>query len=115
MNDQEMSGVSCDGCGGPTRFLGKGLYECMTDCTAMEALLRFADDHGRTWNALLRGYWAHSHYPGVYESDIPHLQRIRNTKGPSWLFRLTAEQLRYTVERNRRRAALPAAPLKEVP
>ena len=41
-----VPGVPCDGCGGPTRFIGKGLYECTTGCQWRDPCphaLRFAD------------------------------------------------------------------------
>ena len=44
----------------------------------VEALLRFADDHGRNWKSALNHLWMRAAAPAV-------LHGLRNSHGPSWL------------------------------
>ena len=44
----------------------------------VEALLRFADDHGRNWKSALNHLWMRAAAPAI-------LHGLRNSHGPSWL------------------------------
>jgi hypothetical protein len=53
--------------------------------TALRAFARF---YGRTWKSRLRQCWMTVDYRELPSSiDYGHLQRLRNTLGPSWLVR----------------------------
>ena len=45
-----------------------------------QAVLEYAEEHGRTWKSQLRDEWMRA-------ATIGPLQRLRNTHGPSWLMR----------------------------
>jgi len=51
-----------------------------------EALICFADLHGRNWKSKLRDCWEIGNYNG-FDGDC-YLQQIRNSFGPSWLYYL---------------------------
>jgi hypothetical protein len=44
----------------------------------LEALIRYADEHGRTWKSQLNHEWMN----GTCSGEV---YRLRNTHGPSWL------------------------------
>ena len=50
------------------------------------ALQRWADSHGPDWRDQLAEAWATGRYGRLPNpDDSAHLQKIRNTYGPSWL------------------------------
>jgi hypothetical protein len=51
------------------------------------ALAAWSKEHGRKWKQALREAWEKSYYPCFEQSDV--LQRLRNTRGPSWLRRFS--------------------------
>jgi hypothetical protein len=63
----------------------RALYSPITDDQAA-ALQRFASSNGRSWKAALRFCWEISDYKfHASEDDVPHLQALRNSRGPRWL------------------------------
>lgn len=46
-----------------------------------DALIAFAQEHGRNWKAALISGWLRAAFPG-------YLQQIRNSFGPEWLTKL---------------------------
>lgn len=60
--------------------------------TQANALVNFANVHGRTWKQSLRHAWETGVYPAIVK-DTASLQQIRNAFGPSWLVRLRLADL----------------------
>lgn len=56
------------------------------DREELDAILTYAETHGRTWKSQLNDAWQRAAEPGV-------LQAIRNSHGPHWLvgFKLPRE------------------------
>lgn len=75
---------------------GRGLRQGEMTAAQRAALLSFAKNEGRTWKATLRNAWRTGRYPAHVTADIDTsslLQQIRNRLGPSWLDRVTVENL----------------------
>lgn len=53
-----------------------------------EALAKARHHFGRGWKSKLQQCWMHANYPHELEDVAPHLQRLRNTLGPSGLSNL---------------------------
>jgi hypothetical protein len=71
----------------------------------LNAIIRFAAEHGRTWKAQLRDCWMTGNYVGFVGSNL--LQQVRNRLGPSWLVKFNlkaaqAAQAAQQVEANKR-------------
>jgi len=58
----------------------------------LDAVNRYARQHGRYWKQALRLDWERAQYPSVDDrtNDSAHLQELRNYFGPSWLIRFRA-------------------------
>ena len=51
------------------------------------AIAVFSETYGANWKQELSNCWQRSGYPRVSDEVGATLQKLRNTHGPSWLFR----------------------------
>lgn len=64
----------------------------MSDEQAMETLSAVKAEHGRRYKAVIREAWETGAYRyGAMRKYAGELQTLRNSRGPSWLCRVTVK------------------------
>jgi hypothetical protein len=56
----------------------------------LNAVIRFATEHGRTWKSQLNDAWMTGNYVGFVGSHL--LQQVRNQFGPEWLVKFNLKK-----------------------
>lgn len=59
----------------------------------LDAVKAWRESHGREWRVKLNESWITGNYKGINKDMSAALQAVRNTHGPDWLRKVTAEEI----------------------